>query len=377
MSRAAFICSSELWARGHGPEHPLKPERLKRTYELLQAYRAFEADGLLVPPRLATNEELCLFHTPEYVAAVESLSRGESRFNPARYNFGPGDNPIFPGMYETEALKVGAALVAMELVLSGDVEVAFSFSGGLHHAGPARASGFCVFNDAAVLIHALLRRGLRVAYVDIDVHHGDGVQWAFYESDQVLTISLHESGLYLFPGTGFTGEIGVGPGRGYAANLPLAPFTDDEVYLWAFREIVPPLVAAFGPDIVVSQLGTDTHYLDPLAHLCLTTKGYEAVVSEIKALDPRWIALGGGGYSLDVVPRAWTLAYGVMLGRDFPDELPPAYAREYGPERLRDREGPHLDEGLREEARRYAQSGVEELKGTVLRILRGKRREER
>ncbi len=398
MSRAAFICSSELWARGHGPEHPLKPERLKRTYELLQAYGAFDGDGFLVPPRLATKEELCLFHTSEYVAAVESLSRGEDRFNPARYNFGPGDNPVFPGMYETEALKVGAALVAMEIVLSGEADdemsrlvrrrnssisrrdisskVAFSFSGGLHHAGPASASGFCVFNDAAVLIHALLRRGLRVAYIDIDVHHGDGVQWAFYESDQVLTISLHESGLYLFPGTGFTGEIGEGPGRGYSANLPLAPFTDDEVYLWAFREIVPPLVEAFGPDIVVSQLGTDTHYLDPLAHLCLTTRGYEAVVREIKALAPRWIALGGGGYALDVVPRAWTLAYGVMLGRDFPDELPSAYARKYGPGRLRDRGGPHLDEGLREEARRYAQRGVEELKGTVLRILREKRRKE-
>jgi len=266
MSRAAFICSNELWARGHGPEHPLKPERLKRTYELLQAYGAFEGDGLLVPPRLATVEELCLFHTPEYVAAVESLSRGESRFNPARYNFGPGDNPVFPGMYETEALKAGAALVAMELVLSREAEVAFSFSGGLHHAGPARASGFCVFNDAAVLIHALLRRRLRIAYVDIDVHHGDGVQWAFYDSDQVLAISLHESGVYLFPGTGFTTEIGEGPGRGYSANLPLAPFTDDEVYLWAFREIAPLLVEAFGPDIVVSQLGTDTHYLDPLAH---------------------------------------------------------------------------------------------------------------
>ena len=374
MSKTAFICSGALWTRGHGPEHPLKPERLRRTYELLQAYGAFEGDSLLVPPRLATNEELCLFHTPEYVAAVDSLSRGEGGIEPARYNFGPGDNPVFPGMYETEALKVGAALVAMELVLSGDLEVAFSFSGGLHHAGPARASGFCVFNDAAVLIHALLRRGLRVAYVDIDVHHGDGVQWAFYDSDQVLTISLHESGLYLFPGTGFTTEIGEGPGRGYSANLPLAPFTDDEVYLWAFREVVPPLVEAFGPDIVVSQLGTDTHYLDPLAHLCLTTRGYEAVVREIKALAPRWIALGGGGYVLDVVPRAWALAYGVMLGRDFPDELPIAYARKYGPGRLRDQGGPHLDEGLREEARRYAQRGVEELKTTVLKILRGKRR---
>jgi len=292
MTRAAFIYSSDLWQRGHGATHPLKPERLQRTYELLAAYSAFDGpDSMLVQPRQATPEELGLFHTEEYVEAVRSLSQGERRFNPTRYNFGPGDNPIFPEMYETEALKVGATLVAAELVTSDQADVAFSFSGGLHHAGSDHASGFCVFNDAAVAIHWLLQKGLRVAYIDIDAHHGDGVQNAFYETDRVLTISLHETGLYLFPGTGFVEEMGRSAGRGYAVNLPFAPYTDDEIYLWAFEEIVPPLVRRFRPDIVVSQLGVDTHYRDPLTHLCLTTSGYVAAVTTIST----GLALAGAG----------------------------------------------------------------------------------
>jgi len=363
MTKSAFICSPDLWQRGHGAAHPLKPERLQRTYELLAAYGAFHGPGsTLVRPRQATPKELGLFHTEEYIEVVRSLSRGEKRFDASRYNFGPGDNPVFPEMYETEALKVGSSLMAAELVTSGQKDVAFSFGGGMHHAGPANASGFCVFNDAAVAIHWLLQRGLRVAYVDIDAHHGDGVQDAFYETDRVLTISLHETGLYLFPGTGFVEEMGRGAGRGYAVNLPLAPYTDDEVYLWAFEEIVPPLVRRFQPDVVVSQLGVDTHYRDPLAHLCLTTSGYVSAVTAIKRLAPRWLALGGGGYDVDVVAQVWTLAYSVMSGQEFPDHLPAAYAEKYGEGSLRDREKPHISSELREQARRYAEAGVAALK---------------
>jgi acetoin utilization protein AcuC len=363
MAKTAFICSEDLWQSGHGPSHPLKPERLERTYHLLNAYHLFDGDrSRLIPARMPADEELCLFHTEEYVAAVRALSRGEADFNPARYNFGPGDNPIFESMFETEGLKVGAALVAAELVTSGEVDITFSFSGGLHHAAPARASGFCVFNDAAVAIHSLLARDLRVAYIDIDAHHGDGVQAAFYDSDRVLTISLHETGLYLFPGTGFVNEVGAGAGRGYAVNLPLPPYTGDQIYLWAFREVVPPLVEAFEPDVVVSQLGIDTHYLDPLTHLMLTTEGYGAVVEIIKGLAPRWLALGGGGYNVEVVPRAWTLAYGVMLGLDLPDELPPAYAERYGPGTLRDHEKPHISPDVAAQVQRQTEHAAEDLK---------------
>jgi acetoin utilization protein AcuC len=373
LTRTAFIYSKKLWERGHGGAHPLKPERLKRTYELLDAYGAFDdEDSLLVPPRPATVEELGFFHSQEYIVAVQKLSLGEEDVNAARYNFGTGDNPVFAGMYETEALKLGAGMVALELVLSGEVEVAFSFAGGMHHARPAYASGFCVFNDIAVAIHKILVEGLRVAYIDIDVHHGDGVQAAFYDNDRVLTISFHESGYYLFPGSGFVEEIGRGVGRGYAVNLPLAPYTDDETYVWAFREIVPPLVQKFEPDIIVTQLGIDTHYQDPLAHLCLTMEGYVAVVETIKDLAPRWLSFGGGGYELDVVPRAWTLAYGVMRGQEFPDEIPSSYAVKYGLTNLRDRKKPFLDDRVKERARRQAEAGVEALKRTVLRSIQGR-----
>jgi len=344
MSRVAVLCSENLWRSGHGATHPMKPERLKRTFDLLTAYDAFDdKDSLLVEPRPATKEELCLFHTPEYVEIVRRLTDGDEVHDYWRYGFGPGDNPVFPLMYETEALKAGASIVGAEMLITGEVDVAFNFSGGLHHAGPARASGFCVFNDPVIAIHRMLQEGWRVVYIDIDAHHGDGVQWAFYDTDQVLTISLHESGRYLFPGTGFVEEQGKGPGRGYSVNVPLPPFTTDEIYVRTFREVVPPLVKRFAPDVVVSQLGVDTHYRDPLTHLALTTRGFTTVVWEIKRLASRWLALGGGGYDLDVVPRAWTLAHGIMVEYEYADPLPPAYVARYGGKTLRDHAQPEID----------------------------------
>jgi acetoin utilization protein AcuC len=366
MTKTAVVCSEELWQRGHGQNHPLRPERIQRGYELLIAYDAFDGQqSRLIPPRSATTEELLLFHTEEYLNAVRSLSRGEKEYVPGRYNFGPGDNPVFEGMYETAALKVGAALVATELVTAGEVDVAFSLAGGMHHARSNYASGFCIFNDIAVIIHELLRQGLKVAYVDIDVHHGDGVQEAFYDNDRVLTISVHESGYFVFPGTGFVRETGEGVGRGFCVNLPLAPYTDDEVYVWAFEQIVPPLLKWFEPDIVVSQLGIDTHYLDPLAHLTLTTQGYTKVVRMIKELAPRWIAFGGGGYEISVMPRAWTLAYGIMSDREFPEDLPPAYAAKYGSGTLHDQHEPRPDPRSQDVARRHASLAISELKERI------------
>jgi acetoin utilization protein AcuC len=363
--KATLVCSEELWRRGHGESHPLKPERLQRTYELLSAYHAFDLPGSrIVPPRKATRAELTLFHTEEYVDVVAGLSQGESHMQAWRFNFGPGDNPVFRGMYETEGLKVGAALKAAELLVQRETQVAFSFSGGLHHALPARASGFCVFNDAAISIYWLLKQGLRVAYVDIDAHHGDGVQFAFYDSDQVLTISLHQSGHTLFPGTGFPAECGTGAARGYSINLPLAPYSGDGIYIRAFRRVVPPMVRQFAPDVLVTQLGVDTHFQDPLAQLMLTTQGYVEVVSELKTLADkvgRWLALGGGGYAIDVVPRAWTLAYGLMSGQEFPDELPPGYVKRYGPGQLHDTQGPALTDEMVKTTQAYAESSIQEL----------------
>jgi acetoin utilization protein AcuC len=299
--QASFICSEELWSRGFGEGHPLTPERLKRTYDLLTAYHAFDAPtSHLVEPRLATRDELLLFHTAEYVDAVERLSApgGEGALA-RRYGFSSDDNPAFAGMFETEGLKVGAALVGAEMVAQGQAQVAFSIAGGMHHARPALASGFCVFNDVAVAIHWLLHQGFRVAYVDIDVHHGDGVQAAFYDTDQVLTISLHQAGIMFYPSTGFPEELGEGPGYGYSINVPFLPYTSEDLYLWAFRQVVPPLVRQFAPDVLVTQLGVDTHYRDLLGSLLLTTQGYVALIEELKTLAEgagRWLAFGGGGY---------------------------------------------------------------------------------
>ncbi len=374
---AAFICTEDLWARGFGANHPLRPERLQRTYELLTAYRAFDApNSRLMPPRAFGREALLLFHTEEYVDAVASLSRGEraSGVSAHAYGFRPDETPVFPGMYEIEGLKADAAVTGAQLVFDGEAEVAFSFSGGMHHARPAWASGFCVFNDVAVAIHWLVRRGMRVAYVDIDVHHGDGVQTAFYDSDQVLTVSLHQAGILFYPGTGFPEELGTGAGYGYSINLPFMIYTDEDLYLEAFRQVVPPLVRQFAPDVLVTQLGVDTHYRDRLGSLGLTTRGYVALIEEFRSLAEdagRWLAFGGGGYALDVVPRAWTLAYGVMSGQTFPDQLPTPYSERYGPGPLHDAEAPEpTEEWVAHETRVYVEKGLAALRAKTRDVWR-------
>jgi acetoin utilization protein AcuC len=363
MRRVVVFASPAMWQTGHGPSHPLKPERLKRTYELMQEEGLFDAPNVRrIEPVAATDDELALFHTEEYIRVVRTLSAGGPEPRPWRYNFGPGDNPVFAGMHELYALAVGASLRGAEMLVKRECDIAFNFGGGLHHAWRDHASGFCVYNDPAVAILWLLRRRKRVAYVDIDVHHGDGVQYAFDDTDRVLTISFHQDGHTLFPGTGFVRENGRGRGKGYAANLPLPAGTDDEAYLWAFDEIVPPLLARFKPEIVVTQLGVDTHYRDPLAGLNLTTAGHEALFRRLEPLAPRWLALGGGGYDLDVVPRSWTLALAVMAGVELPSELPPEYRRHYGGRTLRDETEPEIDPAQRQHTRQLVEERVAALK---------------
>lgn len=364
MRRIAFITTPELWRHGHGPQHPLKPERLQRTYELLSWYGALDSEHVLaVPPQAPALEDFALFHTHEYVQVVHELSAGRMLDKAHRYGFGPGDNPIFSGMADSEGLKVGGALIGARYLLDGACEVAFNYAGGLHHAGPDTASGFCVFNDAAVAIHWLLQQGLRVAYVDIDVHHGDGVQHAFEDTDQVLTISLHQSGQTLFPGTGFAHETGHGAGKGFTINVPLPPYSDDESYLWAFHQIVPYAIKRFKPDMLVTQLGVDTHFLDPLASLALTTFGHKALFEALLACSPgRWLALGGGGYNLDVVPRSWALAFAVMSGQNLSAELPEPFRKRYGGSTLHDDMKPHLDMPMRKLIHRRVQEVVDQVR---------------
>ena len=341
----------------------MRPVRLRYTYQLLQEYGAFDHPGaVLLDPRSATEEELAWLHTSEYVAAVRMLGSGSGAADSARFGFsGQGDNPVYPGMYEAAALSTGGSLIAAEMVASGAVGAAFNISGGLHHAAAGHASGFCVFNDPALAVHYFLNRGMRVAYVDIDAHHGDGVQEAFYADDRVLTISVHESGQYLFPGTGFVSEMGEGAGRGYSVNLPLYPYTGDDLYVESFKQVVPPLVRAFAPDVLVTQLGIDSYHSDPLTHLQLTTEGYIETIRELARLDLPWLALGGGGYDVTAVARSWTLAYGVMLGIDWPDRLPPGFSREHGAGRLRDEVSPEAPGDIKVEASRHVAEAVVEI----------------
>jgi len=272
--RTALIHSDAYKRFDYGPAHPLRMERLGLTFGLMDAYGLTRLPGTeVLPPAPAPEADLREFHTDEYLAVLRAAGAREAVPQAYRYGLGPGDNPIWPGVYEASALACGGSILAAELVARGDVERAFAFAGGLHHAMPDRASGFCYLNDAVLAIMALRRHGLRVAYVDIDAHHGDGVQAAFYRSADVLTISTHERGDRLFPGTGAVEEIGEGAGRGYAVNLPLNPYTDDTVYLDAFDAVVLPVLRAFDADVVVAQLGIDGHRTDPLTHLALSVDG--------------------------------------------------------------------------------------------------------
>lgn len=336
--KAAFAYHDSLSRHVLRPDHPLQAVRLRYTYELLEAYKAFDDVGaVLIEPRPATDKEIQSFHDPEYVEAVKSLSLGERGHDLERFNFSMGgDNPVFDGMYEAAALSTGASVEMARLIGEKETSVAFNISGGLHHAAAKNASGFCVFNDPVIAINQLLAKGMKAVYVDIDAHHGDGVQNAFFDTDQVLTISIHESGMFLFPGTGSVQEMGTGSGNGYSVNVPLYPYTDDDTYLWAFREIVPPLVEAFNPDVLVTQLGIDSYHSDPLAHLLLSSEGFVEAVKEFSQMGLPWLAMGGGGYDLGGVARCWALAYGVMLGREWPDAIPSQYREKYGFERLRD-----------------------------------------
>jgi acetoin utilization protein AcuC len=336
--KTAFIYSDDFAKYDYGPEHPLKPFRLKLTYELMKAYGLLSLpDVLVVEAKPAEEDDLLLYHTQDYIDILKAANNGKEIPGGERYGLGFGDNPVFKGVFEWSRLVTGASLQAADLVDSGEVSVAFNISGGLHHALASRASGFCYINDPVIVISSLLKKGRRVAYVDIDAHHGDGVQEAFYHTNKVLTISLHESGRYLFPGTGFGNETGEGEGKGYSVNVPMPPSSDDDLFVYAFNEVVPPLIGKFKPDIIVSQLGVDSFLTDPLAHLNYTTNGFCEVIRKMKELAPKWIALGGGGYEITNVAKSWTLAWAIMNNIELPDELPEAFLQQYPLEGFRSR----------------------------------------
>ena len=329
--RVGLVLAPEVRSYDLGPEHPLRTERVLLTWRLIQAYGLDQLPNVVTLAAAPAQDAIIqLVHTPEFVEATRAAGHGEDGAW-GRFGYGPGDNPIFDRMHEAAALVVGASVAAAQAVWTGEVEHAFNASGGLHHAMPGRASGFCVYDDPAVAIAWLLAQGAeRVAYVDVDVHHGDGPQAIFYDDPRVLTVSIHEKAPWFFPGTGDVTETG-GPGApGSAVNVPLEPGTDDDGWLAAFRSMVLPPVRAFEPDILVTQLGCDTHTTDPLAQLDLTTRAYREAARDLhelahQAARGRWVATGGGGYQwATVVPRAWTIYFAEMAGvlDDLAPELP-------------------------------------------------------
>ncbi|MGH7506307.1 MAG: acetoin utilization protein AcuC, partial [Longimicrobiales bacterium] len=331
MRRAAFVWDDVLATYRFHPDHPLNPRRLALAVGLIRRLGLLEGDGCsVVAPRAATDDDLLLAHAPEFVEAVRMASdAGVASASSLQFGLGTEDVPVIGGMHEAARQVVGATLCAAEEVMSGRADVAFSVAGGLHHARRAEAAGFCVYNDLAVAIRWLQREfGARVMYIDIDAHHGDGVQWIFYDDPDVLTVSYHESGVYLFPGTGFVDELGDGDGHGYSVNVPLDAHTEDASFLSCFADLVPALANAFRPDVIVLQAGCDAHVLDPLTHLRCTTGLYERLVCIVRDIahahcDGRIIATGGGGYAIyRVVPRAWTLVWAALRGIEPADPLP-------------------------------------------------------
>jgi acetoin utilization protein AcuC len=320
MSRSVRVLwDDRLIGYNFGPSHPLAPVRVDLTMRLARELGVL--DLLDVAPAPSADERvLRLVHEADYLQAVRRASADPDDTDVYR-GLGTGDNPTFAGMHEASALVAGQSVAAAEAVWSGGAEHAINIAGGLHHAMPGTASGFCIYNDPALAIARLLELGVqRVAYVDVDVHHGDGVQAIFYDDPRVLTISLHETGQLLFPGTGFPDETGGPNAPGSSVNVALPPGTADAGWLRAFHAVVPQLLHAFEPQILVTQHGCDSHVLDPLAHLALTVDGQHAAYAELHRLaheltGGRWVVTGGGGYAIvEVVPRAWTRLLAEVAG---------------------------------------------------------------
>ncbi|MCB8932313.1 MAG: hypothetical protein M9921_08615 [Fimbriimonadaceae bacterium] len=338
-----FFYHPRMLAYDFGPRHPLKPERLRRAVELIGQWGIAPND-----PGEGRLEDVLRVHDPLFVETVEGLSRGAFVNESVRRltGFGTIDNPVFAGMFEASLAYVAGSVRAAEAVRDG-ARLAFGLAGGLHHAHRSRASGFCVFNDAAIALSVLRERFSRVAYIDIDVHHGDGVQFLFEEDPQVLTCSIHESPASLFPGTGRADDVGP---AGTAVNVPLAAGTTGDVWLWAFEHGILEPITRFEPEAVVLQMGTDAHVDDPLGHLRVSAQEWLRAVVLVRELGLPIAALGGGGYNLDNVPRMWGAACVALAGGVVPDTLPEDLAETWGIAGTFDTELPEPRNRGREEA---------------------------
>ena len=328
----ALIYDSAYGRYSFGDDHPFSPLRVAMVLDLL-----WELGHRLEPvaPVPATRQDLLAVHDEYYVRRVEELSAGKPVRDAQSYGLDTPDTPAFEGMDEAGRWLVGGTLLGARLIREGKEKRVLQLGGGLHHARRNFASGFCVYNDVALAVHSLIRRGLWVAYLDIDVHHGDGVQQILYDDKRAMTISLHESGQYLFPGTGDVHELGSGVGRGLKLNVPLEPLTEGDSYLEVLEKVVPPALEHFKPAVLVVQAGADAHYDDQLADLMLTTRDYERIFRRILGwadafTGGRVLFTLGGGYSLSATPRVWTLLALLVHGLPVPEELPETWRRRWG-----------------------------------------------
>lgn len=319
MKNTLFIYSDEMLAYKFRDDHPFNQQRVKMTLDLLKECNAITKQQL-VAPTSASDDDIALVHDKAFIDAVKRAGDGKLDTKTAEnYGLGTEDTPIFQHMHEASALIIGGTLLAAEQVMEGHVEHALNLSGGLHHGFRGKASGFCVYNDCSVAIKWLRENyNARVLYIDTDAHHGDGVQWTFYDDPNVCTVSIHETGRYLFPGTGNYSERGQGDGYGTSFNVPVDAFTEDESWLHIYKTLVKEVAEYFQPDVILTQNGVDAHYYDPLTHLSLSMKSYDIIPKVAHELaheycDGRWIAVGGGGYDIwRVVPRAWSKVWLAM-----------------------------------------------------------------
>lgn len=311
-----------------GPHHPLHQDRILLHYELSKALGILSSKGVSEPAfEPATDDQLQFVHTQEYINHVRELSELDHYST-----LDMGDTVAFPGAYNIARLMVGATLAAVDSVMRGESNHSWNPAGGLHHAHADRAAGFCIFNDVAIACHYLKRKyhQKRILYLDIDVHHADGVEEQFYRDPEVLTLSIHQTGRTLFPGTGYPTDIGDGPGKGYTVNLPLPPYTQDSQYLEAFEAIVPPIIKAYKPEVIVMQNGVDTHFQDQLGNLMLTTHAFNQISQRVHGLAHKYskgrlVAVGGGGYSYFSVPRCWTIMLAQYAGVTLRDDIPKSW----------------------------------------------------
>jgi acetoin utilization protein AcuC len=318
--KAIFVHSPQFEKYHYPPDCPFNISRAGKLQKIISSMGLLTGSSRCqVAPQPAERTILEKFHSDRYLDALQAAAKGDFSAEFLYMGIGTPDCPIFSDMYDYGIWACGATLTGANLILSGDAELAFNPSGGLHHAGPELAAGFCYINDVALACLVLAEAGKRVLYLDIDVHHGDGVQNTFYDRNDVMTISFHQNGRTLFPGTGFEDEIGTGAGKGYSVNVPLPIGTDDEAYMKAFTAIAPPLIEAYKPDCLVFELGADTLAGDPLANLQLTNNTYADIIYRLLDFGVPILMTGGGGYNIDNTVRAWALAWSVLCGADLED----------------------------------------------------------